>query len=320
MDSLIRRFRQWLSGPGGSRGGSRVTVTAFGKHPGWADFMDDVGLATPALVAIKRLCVEGIEKNIGRWTELESRQSIVEFGHTFVRCRGSDVVAGRLWPSRDRQGRASYPMVVCAHCRHVAVRWVYDCVLPRLASLETECQSSDSASNVVACISACQGALQTMLDTSSPSDQQLHEEADPIARLMGYSGLQPDDEGLIRILYHIDREMSAGLVSPVGRGGYTHSADARVPVSGSHVVETSVLWTNLLVSQYGRRTGVLIIVPQQQAWIDILVGEHVPTQLYCLRAPIEALPLTNTVLYKISDEFAEKVRQKAGIFRLRDGH
>lgn len=165
MDSLIRRFKQWLSGPGGSRGGSRMIVAAFGKHPGWADFMDD--------------------------------------------------------------------------------------------------------------------------------------------------------EGLIRILYHIDREMSAGLVCPVGRGGYTHSADARVPASGDHIVEASILWTDLLLSQYGQRTGVLLIIPQHESWIDIIVGEPVPTQLYCLRAPIEALPLTNTVLYKISDEFIEKVRQKTGISKAR---
>jgi hypothetical protein len=313
MDSLIRRLKQWLSGPADSRGGSRMIVAAFGKHPGWADFMDDIGLETPALVAIKRLYVEGIEKNIGKWAELESKQSIVGFGHTFVWCRDSDIVAGRLWPSRDRQGRSSYPMVVCAHCRHVAVRWVYDRVLPRLASLETECRSSDSASSVLACISACQGTLQTMLDTSGSSGQEPHEKADRIAQLMDYSGLGPDDEGLIRILYHIDREMSAGLVAPVGRGGDTHSADARVPVSGNHVVEASILWTSLLLSQYGQHTRVLIIIPQHETWIDIIVGEPVPTQLYCLRAPIEALPLTNTVLYKISDEFAEKVRQKAGI-------
>ncbi|MBN1508278.1 MAG: DUF2094 domain-containing protein [Sedimentisphaerales bacterium] len=315
----MRRFGQWLNGSRGSRWGSRIIVAAFGKHPAWADFMDDVGLATPALVAIKRLYMEGIEKNIGKWAELESKRPIVEFGHAFVWRKGRDVVAGRLWPSRDRQGRTSYPMVVCAHCRRVSTRWVYDLVLPRLASLETECQSSDSASDVLASISTCESALQMMLRDSRSCDREPREKADRIAQLMDYSGLGPDDEGLIRILYHIDRGMSAGLVSRARRDGYTHSADARAPASGSHVVDAAILWTSLLLSQYGRHTGVLIIIPQQQAWIDVLVGEPTPAQLYCLRASTEALPLTNTVLYKIGDEFVERVKRRVGVLRARGG-
>jgi hypothetical protein len=315
MSSLMKWFKRWLNGPTDSRQGGRVTVAAFGKHPGWADFMDDIGLVTPALVATKWFYVEGIEKNIGRWAELESRQSALGFGHAFVWCRDSDIVAGRLWPSQDHQGRSSYPMVVCAHCQHVAVRWVYDRVLPRLASLETECRNSDSASGVLACISACQEDLQTALDTFSSSEQQRCERVDRVGQLTDYSGLGLDDEGLIRVLYHIDREMSAGLVRPIGRGGDTHSADARIPVSATHLVEASILWTSLLLSQYGQHTGVLIIIPQHGTWIDVIVGDPVPAQLYCLRAPLEGLPLTNTVVYRISDEFAEKVRQRVGISR-----
>jgi hypothetical protein len=313
MDSLIRRLGQWLSG----REGRRVIVAAFGKHPAWADFMDDVGLVTPDLVAVKRLYMEGIEENIGKWTELESRQPIIGFGHAFVWRKGRDVVAGRLWPSQDRQGRTSYPMVVCAHCRRVPIRWIYDRVLPCLASLETECQDSQSAVSVLARISACQGTLQTMLRTSHASEQELQEKPDRLAQLLDYSGLGPGNEGLIRILYHIDRGMSAGVASPARRGGYVRSADARVPASDSHVMEASILWTSLLRYQYGRGTSVLVIIPQQQTWIDILVGEPVPTQLYCLRASTEALPLTNTVLYNIGDEFAAKVKRKAESFRAR---
>ena len=311
MKSLIRRIKQRLSGRGASRETSRVVVAAFGKHPGWDDHMDDIGLETPALVAIKRiLYVQGIGKNIdnGKWAELESKQSGTEFGHTFVWCRDDDIIAGRLWPSRDGRGRASYPMVVCVHCRQVPLQWVYDCVLPHLAHLETECRGG-TASTVRACLSACREGLQKALDTSDGFEQELPGKADLIGRLTHL----PDNEGLIRILYHIDREMSVGLVSSVGPGGSEHSAHARVPASSSGAAETPILWTRLLLNEYGRQVGVLIVMPHQGNWLDIIVGEPRPEQLYCLRASTDALPLTNTVPYKIDRDSANKLRQQAGI-------
>lgn len=315
MESLIKRIKRRLSGRRDSREGSHVIAAAFGKHPGWDDHMDDIGLETPALVAIKRvLYVQGIGRNIdnGRWAELESKQSDTGFGHTFVWCRNDDIIAGRLWPSRDGRGRTSYPMVVCAHCRQVPLRWVYEYAVPRLARVETECQGG-TASEVRACLSTCQEGLRKALATSGCSEQELPGEADPISRLANYPGWGPDTEGLVRILYHVNREMSAGLISSVGRGGYEHSAHARVPVSSGDVAETSILWTRLLLNEYGHEAGVLVIMPHQGTWLDIIVGEPSPEQLYCLRASMDALPLTNTVPYKIDPGFADKVRQQAGI-------
>ncbi|MEN6426773.1 MAG: hypothetical protein ABFE13_15545 [Phycisphaerales bacterium] len=315
MDSLFKRIRQRLSSWGTSSEDRSLVAAAFGKHPGWDDHMDDI--QTPAVAALKRILYdEGIGRNIdnGRWAELESRQSAIEFGHTFVWCRDSDTIAGRLWPSRDGRGRTSYPMVVCVHCLHVPLRWVYDYVLPRLVRLETECRNSGTANEVRACLSACQEALLVMLDKSDRSEQEPCGEADPIIRLMDSAVSGPDKEGLIRILYHIDREMSAGVVSCAGRDGYEHSVHVRVPASGGHVAETSIVWTTLLLREYGQHAGVFVIMPQQETWLDIIIGDPSP-QLYCLRVSSEALPLTSTVPYKISDEFVERVRQRAGIAR-----
>lgn len=318
MDSLFKRIKERLSGRAGSSESPRLIAAAFGKHPGWDDHMDDIGLQTPALVALKRiLYVEGIGKNIdnGKWAELESRQSAVEFGHTLVSWRDNDIIAGRLWPSRDGRGRTSYPMVVCVHGRHVPLRWMYDVAVPRLASVETECRNNATAGDVRTCLTACQGELLATLDTAGSLEQEPREHADPIARFMDDPALGPDREGLIRILYHIDREISGGLASRAGRGRYEHSVHARVPASSDRVAEASILWTRLLLGEYGRHTGVLMIIPERGTWLDIILGEPSPSQLYCLRASLEALPLTNTVPYKISDEFAERVRRKAGICR-----
>ena len=321
MDSLFQRIRRRLGGQEPPSRSGRVLVAAFGKHPGWDDHMEDIGLETPALVALKRvLYVEGIGKNIdsGKWAELEARQSALEFGHAFVWCRDSDTLAGRLWPSRDGRGRTSYPMVICTHGWQVSLRWVYDCVLPHLARLETQCRNSSTADEVRACLSTGRGALQTMLDAVGGPTREPREEADPIAQLLQHPGLGLDQEGLIRILYHLDRGMSAGRVSRARRDGSEHAAHARVPASCDAVAEVSILWTRLLLREYGPQASVLVIMPQQEAWLDIILGEPSPSQVVCLRASLEALPLTNAVPYNISDEFLARMRQKTGISKASD--
>ncbi len=321
MDSLFQRIRRRLGGRETPGPHDRLLLAAFGKHPGWDDHMEDIGLETPALVALKRvLYVEGIGKNIdnGRWAEVEARHSAIEFGHTFVWCRDSDILAGRLWPSRDGRGRTSYPMVVCTHSRQVPLRWVYDCVLPHVAYLETQCRNSSTADEVRACLSASREALQTMRDAVGGLEQEPREETDRLAQLLQHPGLGLDEEGLIRILYHLDRETSAGLVSHTRRDRGEHPVHARVPTSSGRAAEVSILWTRLLLREYGPHIGVLVIVPQQEAWLDIMLGEPSPSQLVCLRASLEALPLTNTVPYKIGEEFAERIRRNAGISKARD--
>ena len=47
------------------RGAPRVYIAAFGKHPGWNDHMDDIGLVTESLVEAKRsLYVQGVASQI----------------------------------------------------------------------------------------------------------------------------------------------------------------------------------------------------------------------------------------------------------------
>jgi len=313
MDSLLKRITSRLIWPAGRHGDRRLLVAAFGKHPGWKDHMEDIGLETEVLVAFKgTLYVQGITGNFKEWSDLEKKQSSIEFGHTFVWCRNEDIVAGRLWKSRDgsHHPRTSYPMVVCAHCRRMSLRWVYDHVLTRLADLEIECRNYSSASEVKACLSTCQNELSGLSEALSDSEEECPNGADPIARLAEYPELGPGEEGLIRILYHIEREMQAGPLSPPEKGRCRHSAHARVPLSGDRLAEASVRWAQLLLGKYGQACGAWVFLPPSRTWLDLLVGEPGPAQLYCLRASLAALPLTTTVPYNVSPEFADQTRQR----------
>jgi len=313
MDSLIRRIKSRLSWQRTCQIESRVLVAAFGKHPGWDDHMEDIGLETDMLVAAKRiLYIQGIAGNIehGRWSELETKRLSIEFGHSFIWCREDDIVAGRLRSSRDGRGRTSYPMVVCAHCRRLPLRWVYDHVLTRLARLEAECMNSSSAGEVRICLSECQKELSGISEATTASGEEYTDRADLMGQLAEYPELGPGEEGLIRILYHIDREISVGSLPPADKDRCRHSALARVPLSGEHLPEALILWMQLLLGIYGQECGVLVLIPPSRTWLDLIVGEPGPAQLYCLRASSDVVPFTTAVPYSISPEFTAKMRQR----------
>ncbi len=119
-----------------------IHVAAFGKHVAWNDFIDDPGLDTERLIAIKRvLYLEGIGAAIetGAWDKLDATQRTEGFSHTIIwRSRG-DIVACRLWSSSDGKGRTKYPMVVVAQCKGAPLAWVLIEALPRLERLERRC-------------------------------------------------------------------------------------------------------------------------------------------------------------------------------------
>src|SRR5215211_6359063 len=82
-------------------------VAAFGKHPGWDDHIDDLGLETERLVQFKRmLYLEGLQRNIdsGAWEALSAGQRIDGFRHAFLWLTGGagdEAVVGRFWSSSD---------------------------------------------------------------------------------------------------------------------------------------------------------------------------------------------------------------------------
>ena len=154
LKKIVKRFNQ----RGQDAASERVFTAAFGKHPGWDDHIDDIGLDTDVLVAVKRiLYIQGIGSNIdsGSWDKLEQNQQVEKFGHAFVWCMNGYVVVGRLWSSRDGKGRSSYPMVVCVQCSQLPLPWVLKNILPRLEEIEQACTGTTSADDVRRIVEDC---------------------------------------------------------------------------------------------------------------------------------------------------------------------
>jgi len=148
-----RRF-----GPGGRYAG----LAAFGKHPGWDDHVEDLGLETESLnLAKKILYVNGIGGQIdsGAWAKLDPEQQLPAFKHVFAWQRSGQILLGRLWSSSDGKGRKLYPMVVCFHFAGVTLDWALKHGLPALAELEIGCVNTASAADVRSLLGRHRAAL-----------------------------------------------------------------------------------------------------------------------------------------------------------------
>ncbi|HRJ50164.1 MAG TPA: hypothetical protein PKU91_06505, partial [Phycisphaerales bacterium] len=108
-------------GKGQARDSAAIYLAAFGKHPGWDDHIEDIGIETETLATVRRIIyTECISGNIdsGAWEKLSDDQRLPAFAHEFVWCLAPSgkepprVIVGRLWSSRDGKGRSKYPMAV----------------------------------------------------------------------------------------------------------------------------------------------------------------------------------------------------------------
>ncbi|NIP22691.1 MAG: hypothetical protein GWN67_01965 [Phycisphaerae bacterium] len=312
LTSILKKIAKRFNQRGRNAASKRVFIAAFGKHPGWDDHIDDIGLETDVLVTVKRiLYIQGIGSNIdsGSWDKLEDDQRLEKFGHVFVWCMNGDLVVGRLWSSRDGKGRSSYPMVVCVQCSKLSLPWVLTNILPRLEEIEQACIGTTSADDVHRIIEDARNQIRQLVSQDCEPARKIKLKCSHVlAQLAELPEMGPNREGLHRILYHIDREIvHAGSGS--GKGGELRPGLIRLPISAPAEQENVLLWTNFLLAKFGLNTHILVIMPLRNCWIDIVIGEPQGLHLYCLRGSVSVVPLTSSIPYRLDSEFLAQTNQ-----------
>ena len=312
MSSPLKRFARRFIPKGKDVSSERVFVAAFGKHPGWDDHIDDIGLETDIIIAVKRiLYVQGVGGNIdsGSWDKLQENQPIEEFKHTLVWCIDGNLIVGRLWSSRDGKGRTSYPMVVCVQCCQLPLEWVLKNVLPLLERVEETCAETTSAAEVRLTIENAQKELRQLTQECELLPILPSVSTDVMAKLTEYPEMGgANHQGLLRVLYHIEREAIRDHLD-TSKGKAFRPALLRVPVSPPPVTESMLLWINFLLKKFSMNTSVLMLMPLNKQWMDIIIGEPTHLQLYCLRASLGVIPLTSSIPYSMGPEFIDRAIQ-----------
>ena len=282
----------------------QVWLGAFGKHPGWDDHIDDIGLETESLLLAKQiLYVDGIGGQIdsGEWEKLDESQRLREFKHVFLWKRGEAFLMGRIWSSRDGKNRTKYPLVVCAHCLNLPFNWALINVSQCLEEVERQCKSAQLADEVRRVLGQ---ALDQLRLSVAHIDGQLSGGDLNARTFVERLGLDKDHEGLYRIVYCVHTQFVRYLAGAKGKsGGNLRAGQIRLPAAVGLSAETLRVWSRFLESQLGRNVPVLLTLPLQESWADATCGEPASNAFYSLRAKPEVLTVASEVAYKIPDEF-----------------
>jgi hypothetical protein len=325
---MLKKISQWLGGLSGASSGAAeplAQICLFGKHPGWDDHMEDLGLVTQRLVDVRRaLYAEGIAGNIdsGAWEKLGPDAKIARFDHAFVwRFGPTEFVYGRVWASRDARGRDKYPMVACFHGRRLRL----DKMAPRcaaiIARLVGACRSTDDSHAVrgefLRESEAAKAQAPAFIGESAAFDASCLKLAATDAALLADAG-----EGLTRCCYSIWREGEAAAKAI--KAGTERGSHTRLPVLD--IAESSLgrggsawVWTSAAHDVLSERSiqhdGLLAIESLESGHVDLICcgaeGRFAPTELFCLKAARSAIPAANEVPYTIEPAFAAQVRARA---------
>lgn len=290
-------------------------LAAFGKHPGWNDHIEDLGLETDLLVRLKRtLYLDGISGNVdsGAWEKLSEGQRLEGFDHQFLYHAGRDVVAGRMWSSMDGKGRTRYPMVVCAHCSGLPLPWVLQQVLPRLEDIRTRCVSTTSSLVVKSILDSSRRQLRELTQQVEASSPDPGMPEGTLAVLARSPEMGRDHVGLLRVLYKIEQ----GMPAPDARGGepatrvVQGSLHVRVPACADSPPNTIRLWLSFLLEELDSSNAIILLLPLGESWIDIIVGQPSAREFYCIRASLEAVPRTTDIPYTLAPGFLERAERR----------
>lgn len=318
---MLRSILNKLRPDAGSQG-PVLHAGAFGKHPAWDDHIPDIGLETDRLVEVKRiLYLQGIGRNIdsGAWEELGAERSLEGFQHLFLNYEGQSWVAGRIWSSTDGKGRSRYPMIVCVQCNDRDFGGLREATCEQLGLAEQQCVQTQSAAVVTSIVGKVRDDLRRLIAESGDAEQQADPVSveDPLAVLASRPEMGADHDGLIRVLYQIDREMAEYRVPNSRALGITRTNQAigrphhiRVPRCADSAPEALVLWSSFLKSQFPGKVPLWVICPESGSgqWADLMVGPPTEREFFCVRVPSSELPLTTDIPYQIDEEFLDQAR------------
>ncbi len=306
MSLFLRNFFRRFTGTPAAR----ISLAAFGKHPGWDDHVE-IGVDTPRLIDLRRmLYVSGISGNVesGAWDKLDPSQRLPSFGHFFTLSAARDTQVGRLWASTDGKGRARYPLVACADLPSIDLDRALAQVPPILSALEDQCRASPSAD-------AVREALTTALEqicTALAANGQSPDPIDPIQTLLARPEFSSGDL-LPALLYSFVRNLSPhyplGRPDPITKSLADHALHLRIPACADSPQSAARLWSRLARTQVGDKLPILTLQPVSSPWLDLFVGIPTSQQLFCLLASPAALPLTTDIPYNLDGAFVERATQ-----------
>jgi hypothetical protein len=331
--AFIKNLTRFLTA---SRPEPEIHLAAFGKHPGWDDHTDDMGLDTDALVAAKRLIyVQGISQNIdsAAWDNLPDASQTARattaggaggggaggiegrldhFRHDFLWFMPPHLLAGRLWSSVDGKGRDKYPMVLCSEMVELPPRFATGVVLPYLADVHARCAAAPTAAAVRQIVDADRQLLRARVKDAAalPAAQPLPLTAREVAAVAHHPAMHPTRDGFRRIVYQFASGMAAYRPGAAKSAAGRRPEQLRLPACDLPPADALLFWLKFALSFLDINTPLLLIAPDQgdhAPWVDLIAGEPTPQNLFCFKAGTKAIPYTSDIPYSLELPFVRAV-------------
>ena len=307
MSPFLKNFLHERRGGLFSRArGPGVFLGAFGKHPGWEDHMDDLGLETDSLVLAKRaLYTEGIGGLLdsGAWERLPEADRLPYFWHAFLWWRGETRgLLGRMWSSTDGKGRERYPMMVVLQAENVSDGWLLGAALDGLEALESACRATENAREVREALDAARGECRRGATRAAEQETSPWLPPWPAAWADGADDTPGGErEASLRTLYRAGNELVGFAVGGDGPGSGEAASRARtlrLPAwAGERPAVCLGRWRRVFGELLDPEVPALLLLPLEGDWADLIVGEPAGDSLFGLRAGPAALPPAGVVPY-----------------------
>ncbi|HEY5910485.1 MAG TPA: hypothetical protein VJA21_07750 [Verrucomicrobiae bacterium] len=300
MKDLFQRRKSGANSAATDPAQARLTLAAFGKHPGWDDHILGIGAETETLALAKQaLYVSGIGGQIdsGAWEKLDPEKRLPGYDHTFLWLRPGHLVLGQLWSSTDGKGRAKYPMVLCIDGEGLWPGFMLAYLLPGLDRLQEACRATTSAEQVRSDCRAAQDQLRALL-TSGDSrlvETTLGREAKQ--RFLERPELGPDRLGFLRALHELGAATTA------------RSRHVRLPLASDSLTEALALWGAFLRCVVPDNVPLLLLSRRGVDWLDVVIGEPATDDLFCLQASAKATPRATEIPYDLAPDSRDRMQK-----------
>lgn len=275
-------------------------VSAFGKHPSYADHLPlDLGDQNALAARLRQIFYNGgIIARVGDWDALEKIHKAIPFGH-YVLYREKDGTALlRLWPSSDSVHRSDIPMVLAAVSSGVGVDWLIANAAAALADTEARCKSARTLEELRAVVQAADEEMRKRATAAKK------ETTDALG--VWLAELSPSETaGIVAALrplwefLPLDGDAKGELPD--------RAATSRATSWGGSQLESLLRWSALIdAALAGRKSRYFLIAPDEGGWIDLIVGEPGHRQFTCLRAGPGAIAPAAPKSDELTDDFGKK--------------
>jgi hypothetical protein len=282
----------------------RFYLSGFGKHPGWNDHLDDIGLITDSLIRAKISIYGGIAHQVESavWERGGPERMTAGFDHVIHWRRMNESLTGLMWSSSDGKGRSLYPMITLAHCIGQTFDWQAAEVLPVMEDVGKKCRATRSSVSVVEILNAAQESLRA--NAAGLSRSPVIGSALGVKDWAAFFARAP--EGLRRVIHHLRVNFSAFAPGSAAwcdnkKQIRAQSRGLRLPViPGSSPAESLNAWLSFLATQLDPAVPMLGLRPVGNHWLDVIVGEPTETDYVVLRTLPAATPIVSEIPYQLA--------------------